>query len=112
MATPSVMAPVIAAADLCGRSGATGFEIGYTRDEDDPLYAALGAGWYAQALYRGARLIGEGDTPNDAAVALAHQVLEGAQCVRCGMTVSVEPTVGCRAFLDGERWARTCEGGA
>lgn len=112
MAAPSPMAPVIAAADLCGRSGATRFQIGYTRDEDDPDYAVHGAGWYAEAYYRGARLFAEGNDPNAAATGLAHQIIEGAKCVRCGMTMSVGPTVGCRAFLDGERWGRTCEGGS
>jgi hypothetical protein len=96
---------VIACADLAGRAGAASFEIGYLHD-DVPVAEA---GWYAQAMYKGARII-EGDHrgPAEAADALARRLLSGAQCWHCKGLVSLSGD-GALAFrkvtlVTGERW--------
>lgn len=118
---------VIAAGDLVGRTGATDFEIGYLND-DVPMAEA---GWYATAVFRGAKLIEEAEGPAEAAEALATRLLTGAKC-RCGRLVALHAggavafnatmadgttwTVDearaagqCRWRRDGERWRRGCE---
>ena len=76
---------LIAAADLVGRTGARGFEIGYLHDD----VPAAEAGWYAQAQYQGSRIIAENYTnPIEAAEALAVRLLTGAKC-RCGRLVAL-----------------------
>ncbi|WP_322768422.1 hypothetical protein [Frankia sp. Cr1] len=92
---------VLACADLVGRSGAAGFEVGYL--DDDPTNPR----WYAHAQYRGARVIVEDHpTPSAAADALAQRILAGAKC-RCGRLVATSP-YGAVAYngtlLTGERW--------
>ncbi|KLL11568.1 MULTISPECIES: hypothetical protein [Protofrankia] len=82
---PMDLEEVLACADLVGRSGASGFEIGYL--DDDPANPR----WYAHAQYRGARLTCEDHpTPQAAADALAHRLLQGAQC-RCGRVATTSP---------------------
>lgn len=77
---------VAAAADLVGRSGATGFQIGYLHDDVPPEEA----GWYAHAQYKGARLTVEDQAgPTEAADALAHRILKGAKCAHCGGLVTL-----------------------
>lgn len=84
---------VVAAADLVGRAGATGFEIGYLYDDVPPEQAA----WYAHAQYKGARIIAENHPhPADAAEALAVKLLTGAKC-KCGRLVALD-TDGAIAF--------------
>lgn len=74
-----------ATADLCDRSGARGFEVGYLHDD----VPAEEADWYASAQFRGARVIAEHHVgPADAAFALAMKLLTGAKC-RCGKLVSL-----------------------
>lgn len=84
---------LIACADLVGRAGARGFEVGYLRDDDtDP-------GWYAFAQHAGARIIAEGHRhPVAAAEDLARQLLTGARCAGCGRLVSLDG-VSATAFL-------------
>jgi len=95
---------VVACADLVGRSGARGFEIGYLHD-DVPVEDA---GWYASAQYRGAWLVAENHRgPAEAAEALALRILKGGKC-RCGKLVALS-TTGAIAFpdahmADGSRW--------
>jgi hypothetical protein len=95
---------VIACADLVGRTGARGFEIGYLHDDVPPEEA----GWYAHAQLRGARLTVENHrNPTEAAQALAERLLKGAKC-KCGRLVATS-TAGAFAFfkshtVDGKRW--------
>lgn len=77
---------VIAAADLVGRSGAREFEIGYVND-DVPVEQAA---WYAQAVYKGARILVENHRgPAEAAEALARRIMTGAKCAHCGGLVAL-----------------------
>jgi len=95
---------VIACADLVGRAGAREFEMGYVNDDPtDP-------GWWAQAVYNGAKIIRDGHrTPEAAALALATRMLSGATC-RCLKIVSLEDgTDGCRWRLVGQRWEPGCK---
>ena len=76
---------LIAAAELVGRTGARGLEIGYLHDD----VPAEDAAWYAQAQYQGSRIITENHTnPIEAAEALAVRLLTGAKC-RCGRLVAL-----------------------
>jgi hypothetical protein len=97
---------IVACADLVGRAGASGFEIGYTRD-DVPTEEA---GWYAHASYKGARImVDERRSPSEAALALAERLLRGAAC-RCGEPVSMaDDQPGCRWRLVGNRWKPGCD---
>jgi hypothetical protein len=95
---------LVACVDLVGRTGATGFEIGYLH-EDVP---AEQAGWYAHAQLRGARIIVEDHRgPVEAADALARRLLSGAKC-RCGRLVALSDR-GAFAYtkahtVDGQSW--------
>jgi hypothetical protein len=91
---------LIAAAGLIGRTGARGFEIGYTDEEMND--------WYAHAQYQGARIIEEHHRgPVEAAEALARRLLTGAQCQGCGGLVALS-SAGAVAFggmmMDGRTW--------
>jgi len=96
---------VTACADLVGRTGARSFECGYVHD-DVPVAQA---GWYATAVYRGAKIIAEDKaTPAEACDALAARLLSGAQCQHCKGLVAL-PGDGAFAFrkatlATGERW--------
>lgn len=99
--------PVIALADLVGRSGGRELQIGYL-DDDVPVDQAR---WYAQALFRGARLIAD-DYPSlvEACDALARRILAGAQCTHCKRTVTLNDTDdGCRWRRMGDRWTMGCK---
>lgn len=75
-----------AAVELVGRTGATGFEIGYLHD-DVPVEKA---GWYAHAQYKGARITAEDHPgPVEAAEALARRLLTGAKCTGCGGLIAL-----------------------
>lgn len=97
---------VVACADLVGRAGAKGFEIGYLHD-DVPFEQA---GWYAHAQYRGARLtVEDRRSPSEAALALAERLLNGASC-RCGNLVTLnDDGPGCRWQLQGKAWQPGCD---
>lgn len=97
---------IVACADLAGRAGASGFEIGYLRD-DVPVQDA---GWYAHVNYRGARLmVEEHRSPSAAALALAERILAGAQC-RCRRPVTMDDSrQGCRWRLSSKRWEPGCD---
>lgn len=96
---------VVACAHLAERSGAKGFELGYTRD-DVPI---PDAGWYAFVTYQGGRIITEEHrSPSAAALALAERLLAGATC-KCTRPVTVNDTTpGCRWRLVGDRWQPGC----
>jgi len=104
-------ADITACADLVGRTGATGFEIGYLRDADDPTYILRGPGWYASALYQGSRVFTEDHyLPDVAADRLAVLLLDGGECLHCGRTVRLTPplTSACRWWRAGDRWHPGC----
>lgn len=95
---------VVAAADLVGRSGATGFEIGYNR-EGVPVEQA---DWWASAHYSGARITIEHRTsPVEAADALARRLLDRAQCQFCGQLIGY----GCKWSRHGAEWQPRCAAG-
>lgn len=90
--------------DLVGRTGATGFECGHLHD-DVPVEEAA---WYAQASYRGTRVIEENHAdPLDAAYALAIRLLTGGRC-KCGKVATLDPDAAFVYFhatlLGGEKW--------
>lgn len=97
---------VVACADLVGRAGASGFEIGYLHD-DVPVEEA---GWYAFATYQGARvMVDDHRSPTAAALALAERLLRGAAC-RCRKPVTLSDSQpGCRWRLAGARWEPGCD---
>jgi hypothetical protein len=97
---------VVACADLVGRAGASGFEIGYLHD-DVPVEEA---GWYAHASYQGARImVDDHRSPTGAALALAERLLAGATC-RCRQPVTLSDSGnGCRWKLVGARWEPGCD---
>lgn len=97
---------VIACMDLAGRSGASGFNIGYL-NEDAP---AEEAGWYAEVMFKGARIVvGDQRSPTAAALALAERLLRGATC-RCRRPVTLsDGQEGCRWRLAGKRWEPGCD---
>jgi hypothetical protein len=91
---------LIAAVDLVGRTGAEGFKVGYLDDEP-------GTDWYAEAQFRGAKVIVEAPGPVEAAEALARRLMEGGKCVRCGCLIALSDS-GAVAhpgrMLDGTTW--------
>lgn len=101
--TPDAAEAVQACADLAGRTGATGFEIGYLHDG----VPAEEAGWYAHAQYRGTRITEEGRGPVEACEGLAARLLSGAQCQHCKKLVTLSP-LGAMArdvtLLNGKTW--------
>lgn len=104
---------VVAVADLCPRSGATNFELGYLHEPGEPGYDQQGAGWWAAARYRGARLTVEGFArPDDAADALARRILSGGRCTACDQPVVFSHSDrdrGCRWHRDADAWVRGCD---
>jgi hypothetical protein len=75
----------VAAVELVGRTGATGFELGYLHDNVPVEEAA----WYAHAQFRGARITAENHPgPVEACEALARRLLSGGQC-KCGRLVAM-----------------------
>lgn len=97
---------VIACAKLVGRAGASGFEIGFMRD-NVPVDEA---GWYAVAFYQGTRItVDEQRSPTGAALALAERLLSGATC-RCLQLVTLsDGQPGCRWRLVGDEWKPGCD---
>ena len=133
LASPAAAAPdgdaVKACADLVGRTGAKSFECGYLH-EGVPVAEA---GWYATAVFKGAKLTEEDKTSAaEACDALAARLLSGAQCQHCKGLVSLSDEGAfafrkavlvtgqrwdaadaakapqCRWTRDGERWERGC----
>lgn len=120
--------PVLACADLVGRTGARQWELGYLH-EDVPIEEA---GWWCSAIYKGHKVIVmDQPHPVAAAMTLAARLLTGAKC-RCGRLVALSPegavayehslmadgstwTVGqataagqCLWHLNGRRWEPSC----
>lgn len=96
---------VKACADLVARTGARHFECGYLHDD---VPSAL-AGWYATAVFKGAKVTVEDmASPAEACDALAVRLLSGAQCQHCKGLVALS-SGGAFAFrkatlVTGERW--------
>lgn len=81
---------VVAAADLVARTGARQFDIGYLHEG----VPSDRAGWYAIAMYRGARITADDEPgPAEAAEALARRLLTGAKC-SCGKLVALDDAGG------------------
>lgn len=99
-------ATVLACVDLVDRAGAKSLEIGFVRD-NVPVHLA---GWYAQAVYRGLRvMVQEQPSPQAAARAMARRMLRGATC-RCGRKVTLHPRAGaCLWRLEDARWEPGCD---
>ena len=96
---------IVALADLVGRCGASGLELGWVHD-DVPVEEA---GWYAMASFKGARITEQDHrSPSGAALALAERLLARAQC-RCGKTVTLVDPERCRWRLMGQRWEPSCD---
>jgi hypothetical protein len=96
---------VKACADLVGRTGAKSFEFGYVH-EGVPVAEA---GWWATAIYKGAKRTAEDKaSPAEACDALAGLLLTGAQCQHCKGLVALTDAGAFaynRAVLaTGERW--------
>lgn len=104
--------PVMACADLVGRTGAKSWELGYLHD-DVPTEEA---GWWCSAVYRGNKIYVMDQTgPVEAAMALANRILTGAKC-RCGRLVALSPE-GALAYhsahmVDGSTWTAEQAAGA
>jgi hypothetical protein len=96
---------VKACADLVGRTGARSFECGYLRDG----VPVAQAGWYATAVFKGAKIIAEDKaSPAEACDALAVKLLSGAQCQHCKGLVALGGD-GAFAYrsavlVTGQRW--------
>ena len=98
------MDPVLACADLVGRTGAKSWEIGYLHD-DVPVEEA---GWWCSAIFRGNKVIVmDQPHPVAAAMALANRLLTGAKC-RCGRLVALRSdgavAYGETYMADGSTW--------
>jgi hypothetical protein len=95
---------VKACADLVGRTGATSFACGYVHEN----VPAEQAGWYAVAIFEGAKIIvDEMTSPAGACDALASRLLSGAQCQHCKKLVTMNPagTMARDVILStGEKW--------
>jgi hypothetical protein len=96
---------VKACADLVGRTGAKSFECGYVREN----VPADRAGWWATAVYKGAKLTAEDKaSPAEACDALAERLLSGAQCQHCKGLVALtdEGAFAYRSAVlaTGQRW--------
>lgn len=101
-------AEILACAEMAGRTGGQGFELGWARDG----VPTDKAGWYAQADYtalgkphrvRVADLPG----PAQACRAFLAQVLDGGRCTHCRRITSTNPAGvmgGDRMLLDGTRF--------
>lgn len=101
---------MIASIDLVHRTGATSCEFGHNGDDDDP-----NATWWAQAMYRGARVIVDDHRDPIAALeALARRLLHKARCVGCNRTITLEGMASkkaCRWTRNGREWVPGCTGG-
>lgn len=120
---------VKACADLVARTGAKSFECGYLHDN----VPADRAGWYATAVFKGAKITAQDKaSPAEACHQLATRLLSGAQCQHCRKLVTLSPAGAmamdvtlmdgrpwtaaeqasagglCYWRLEGERWERGC----
>lgn len=95
---------VKACADLVARTGARSFECGYLRDG----VPAGQAGWYATAVFRGAKVTAEDKgSPAEACDKLAARLLTGGQCQHCRrlVTLSLSGAMAHDVTLaDGRTW--------
>ena len=102
---------LVAGVELIGRAAARALELGWT-DDDGPRPGE----WYAQAMYKGVRVIVEDQHgPVEAVEALAAKLMEGGACVHCGHAITVtgvryaDGRRACEWHRDGEHWLRGCD---
>lgn len=81
---------VVAAAELVARAGGRSFEFGF----DDENVSMGEPNWWAQATFRGAKIVTERlyPYPHEACEAVARRILDGANCTHCGCTVTLATT--------------------
>jgi len=95
---------VKACADLVGRTGARGFEVGYLH-ENVPVAEAA---WYATAVYKGTKITEQDKaSAGEACDALSSRLLSGAQCQHCEKLVTLNPagaTARDVTLLNGRTW--------
>lgn len=97
---------LLAGVDLVGRTGATGFTVGHVNEPHEK------PDWYAQAEYRGRRIIVEHfPGPVSATEALARRLLRDGECTHCHRVIKLGGSGGkaCRWWRDGATWRRGCE---
>lgn len=123
---PNEEAILIACIEAVGRAGARDCEIGYLYDDEDPppgwpegvSVTNEAAGWYVTAHWRtGDRMVGEGDSPAEAALDLTYKTLHGGMCIACHGMINLKPDEGhwharnCLWRIEGQHWLRGCDGG-
>lgn len=98
---------LVASLDLVKRAGAAGAEFGWADASED---ADTATDWYAQAKYKGRRVIVEHHPgPVEALEALARRLLDGATCRRCARPIVLDDTrSGCRWTRSGASWRPGC----
>jgi hypothetical protein len=97
---------LLAAVDLVGRTGATGFTVGHVNEPHER------PDFYAQAEYKGARVIVEHHRgPVSATEALARRLLRDGMCTHCSRRIRLggAGANACRWWRDGRTWRRGCE---
>jgi hypothetical protein len=103
-AGPGAEDAVKACADLVGRTGAKSFECGYLH-ENVPVAEA---GWYATAVFKGAKITAEDKaSPAEACHELAVRLLSGGQCQHCKKLITLNPFGAMTrdvTLTDGRRW--------
>ena len=112
----------LAAVKLLERTGATGFRIGYSDEDDGPPVV-----WYACGTWRGGAEAAASLDPLQAVLRLCEQVIDGGHCAHCGQPTIFDPDMpmgspvdelldrmGCRYAWDPEleTFRRGCEGSA
>jgi hypothetical protein len=111
----------LAAVKLIERTGATGFRIGHTDEEEDGLPVI----WHATATYAQGYEVAASLSPVEAVLRLCEQLIDGGQCRHCGQNTIFDPDppsedhltelldrMGCRYAWDPElaTFRRSCEG--
>lgn len=103
--TPEDTERLIAAVEMIGRTGATGYEVGF---DDDTTPTT----WWAQAFYRGARKAVDGHPgPVAATEDLLRRLVSGGQCVHCRRATTLGATAlpgRCAYVRRGATYLRSC----
>ena len=74
---PSVVDDIfLAGVDLIGRTGATGFQIRYSDDEEPTV-------WVAVANHRGTHSVAAALHPGRAVMRLCEELIDGGECTHC-----------------------------
>jgi len=109
----------LAAVKLIERTGATGFRIGHTDEEEDGLPVI----WHATATYAAGYEVAASLSPVQAVLRLCEQLIDGGECRHCHQRTIFDPDpptggalddvldkLGCRYRWDPESatFARSC----